>query len=101
MKIRSPYGMLVGVITRKPWVVLSVLLGIIIVALVGTTFITMATGTDTYLNKDTERGMLLDKYTSTFQSDSLILLVESDDVLSPDVIEYIYRLQNEVADQRM
>ncbi len=100
MKIRSPFGMLVGAITKKPLVVLSVLLGIVIISLVGTTFITMATGTDTYLNKDTGRGMLLDKYTSTFQSDSLILLVESDDVLSPDVIEYIDRLQNEVADQR-
>jgi hydrophobe/amphiphile efflux-3 (HAE3) family protein len=100
MKIRSPYGMLVGVITKKPWVVLSVLIGIVLIALVGMTFITMATGTDTYLNKDTERGMLLDKYTSTFQSDSLILLVESDDVLSPDVLEYIDRLQNEVEDQR-
>jgi len=100
MNIRSPYAMLVGVITKKPWVVLAVLLGIIITALVGMTFITMATGTDTYLNKDTERGMLLDKYTSTFQSNSLILLVESDNVLSPDVLEYIDRLQSEVADQR-
>ena len=98
--LRSPYEMLAEAITKKPILVLAVLIGLIVVALYGTTFITMETGSDTYLDKDTERGMLLDKYTSTFQSDSIMLLVESDDVLNPEVLAYIDRLQGEVATQR-
>jgi len=100
MLLRSPYELLSEVINKKPFIVLGVLVGIIIVALYGTTFVTMATGSDTYLDKDTERGMLLEKYSSTFQSDSIMILIESDEVLSPDVLAYIDRLQADVANQR-
>jgi len=98
--LHSPYEMLAEAINKKPILVLAVLIGLIVVALYGMTFITMETGSDTYLDKDTERGMLLDKYTSTFQSDSIMLLVESDDVLNPEVLAYMDRVQGEVSTQR-
>lgn len=98
--LHSPYEMLAEVINKKPIIVLAVIIGVVVAALYGMTFVSMETGSDTYLDKDTERGMLLDKYTKTFQSDSIMLLVESDDVLNPDVLAYMDRLQGEVATQR-
>ena len=98
--LHSPYEMLAEVINKKPIIVLAVIIGVVVAALYGMTFVSMETGSDTYLDKDTEQGMLLDKYTNTFQSDSIMLLVESDDVLNPDVLAYMDRLQGEVATQR-
>ncbi len=83
MALQSPFELLVKAIIGRPGLVLGVLIAMVLVSLVGMTFVTMATGTDTYLNKDTERGMLLDKYTHPCQSDSIMLLVEADDVLNP------------------
>jgi hydrophobe/amphiphile efflux-3 (HAE3) family protein len=100
MALQSPFELLVKAIIGRPGLVLGVLIAMVLVSLVGMTFVTMATGTDTYLNKDTERGMLLDKYTNTFQSNSIMLLVEADDVLNPDVLAYMDRLQGDVTSQR-
>ncbi len=63
-------------------------------------FVTMATGSDTYLDKDTKRGMLLDYYSETFQSDGILVLVEADGVLTPPVLEYIDRLENDIAKEQ-
>jgi hypothetical protein len=60
-------------------------------------FVTMATGSDTYVDKDTKRGMLLDDYTGTFQSDSILVLIEADDVLTPPVLTYIDRIETDIA----
>ncbi|MDD1716202.1 MAG: RND family transporter, partial [Methanolinea sp.] len=100
MAIHSPYETLAELVIRRPVLVLVVLGAVILASLVGTTYITMATGSETYVDKDTERGVLLDKYTSNFQSDSIMLLVESDDVLHPDVLAYLDRLQSDVSHQK-
>jgi hydrophobe/amphiphile efflux-3 (HAE3) family protein len=63
-------------------------------------FVTMATGSDTYVDKDTKRGMLLDDYTETFQSDSILVLIEADDVLNPPVLAYIDRMETEIAKEQ-
>lgn len=92
--------MLVNAIVARPKTVLAVTMVLIVVALFGAMAITMATGSDTYLDKDSPRGALLNDYTDTFSSDSIMLLIESDNVLSPDVLKYIDKLQNEVRGQR-
>ncbi|MCQ8893806.1 MAG: RND family transporter [Methanolinea sp.] len=97
MRLHSPYEYLSDIVITKPKAILFVVGIVLFIALVGTTFITMQTGSETYLDKTTERGVLLDKYTKTFQSDSLMLLVESDDVLDPEVLSYMDRLAREVA----
>jgi hydrophobe/amphiphile efflux-3 (HAE3) family protein len=63
-------------------------------------FVTMATGSDTYVDKDTKRGMLLDDYTETFQSDSILVLIEADDVLTPPVLAYIDRIETDIAKEQ-
>ena len=72
---------------------------IFIVALYGMTLITMETGNDTYLNKDSPEGILNKHYTDTFSSNALILIVETSDPLSPQVISYIDRLERDISQQ--
>lgn len=98
--MKSPFEMLANAIVARPKTVLAVTAVVLIVALFGATMIAMATGSDTYLDPDSQRGVLLNEYTSTFSSDSIMLLIESDDVLSPDVIQYIDSLQNEIRGER-
>ncbi|MDD1699710.1 MAG: MMPL family transporter, partial [Methanoregula sp.] len=87
---------LADLVVNHPRFIAASFTALIIAALFGMSFVTMATGTDTYLDKDTKRGMLLDDYTSTFQSDSIMVLIESDDVLNPGILAYIDELENEI-----
>ncbi|MEI7856755.1 MAG: RND family transporter, partial [Methanomicrobiales archaeon] len=96
----NPFETLATLIISRPKQLAAVFCLLLVVALYGMTMITMATGTDTYIDKDTRRGMLLDKYTKTFQSDSVLILIESDDVMSPDVLKYIDRLQKDLVQER-
>ena len=78
----------------------AVVIGIIfIVALYGMTLITMETGNDTYLNKDSPEGILNKHYTDTFSSNALILIVETSDPLSPQVLSYIDGLEHDINQQ--
>jgi hydrophobe/amphiphile efflux-3 (HAE3) family protein len=94
--VKAPFEAVASAINNRPRAVLIALAAAILIALVGTSLVSMATGTDTYLDKDTPRGMLLDKYSKTFQSDAMMVLVEADDVLNPSVLAYIDRLQSEI-----
>ncbi len=96
----NPFDALASLIVTRPKQLAVIFCLLLVVALYGMTMITMATGTDTYLDKDTRRGMLLDKYTKTFQSDSVLILIESDDVMSPEVLRYIDRLQQDISQER-
>ena len=78
----------------------AVVIGIIfIVALYGMTLITMETGNDTYLNKDSPEGILNKHYADTFSSNVLILIVETSDPLSPQVLSYIDGLEQDIRQQ--
>ncbi len=94
--MKAPFEAIAGAINAHPRVVLAMLATAILLALAGTTMITMATGNDTYLDKDSPRGMLLAKYMDTFQSDATMVLIEADDVLNPSILAYIDRLQGEL-----
>ena len=93
--MKSPFQSLADLIVSHPGYVAGVFAFLVIVAFIGTGFVTMATGSETYLDKDTKRGMLLDDYTKTFQSDSIMVLIESDDVLTPHVLSYVDDLERE------
>jgi len=100
MSLKNPFDLLVGVVTTRPRIVMAVMAMVFAVALFGTTLVTMQTGSETYMDKDTERGMLLDKYSTTFQSDGIMLIIESDDILNPDVLAYTERLHRDLADEQ-
>ena len=96
----DPYEALASLIVSRPKLVAVVFCLLLATAFAGMSFISMATGIDTYVDKDTRRGMLLDRYLGTFQSDSLMILVETDNVLDPDDLGYIDRLERDVLRER-
>ncbi len=98
--MKSPFLCLAELIIDHPRYVAIASVAIVIVALFGMGFVTMATGSDTYVDKDTKRGMLLDDYTETFQSDSILVLIEADDVLTPPVLAYIDRIETGIAKEQ-
>jgi hydrophobe/amphiphile efflux-3 (HAE3) family protein len=97
--LKSPYAVLADIINSRPWIVAGCVVGIILIALYGTSLLTMETGTETYLDPDTPRGALLNKYTDTFSSDSIILIIEADNVLDPNNLEYLDRLEGSIRSQ--
>ncbi|MDD1707962.1 MAG: hydrophobe/amphiphile efflux-3 (HAE3) family transporter [Methanoregulaceae archaeon] len=98
--MRAPYEIIADFVVKKPRLVLLLVGLLIITALIGTTFIVMETGSETYLDPDTPRSMLLEEYTETFQSESIMLLVESDDVLNLETLRYLERLEDDISNQR-
>jgi len=84
--MRSPFQLIGESITRRPMAVAAIFILVFIIALYGMGQTTMETGRDTYIDKSTPRGALLDKYLDTFKSDSVMLLFECDNVLDTDVL---------------
>jgi hydrophobe/amphiphile efflux-3 (HAE3) family protein len=97
--IEQIFGRLAESINHNPRKV-AVVIGIIfIIALYGMTLITMETGNDTYLDKDSPEGILNNHYADTFSSNVLILIVETSDPLSPQVLTYIDELEHDISQQ--
>ena len=84
---------------RPKWVV-GIIGVVFIIALVGMTMITMQTGNDTYLDKNSAAGIANKQYTDTFSADSLVLIVETSDPLSPDVLNYLDRVEGDIRQQQ-
>lgn len=82
--MRSVFEPIGHLISRHPGAVAVGYLCLLLIALYGTTMITMNTGSGTYMDKSTEAGILFDTYTQTFDSNAVVLLIESSDVLSPE-----------------
>ncbi len=87
-------------INRRPALVAGLLVVVFCIALYGMTFISMQTGTEVYLDKTSEKGILNTRYTDAFQSDSLILIIETNDPLNPDVLTYIDNLEASIRQQQ-
>ncbi|KQC03374.1 MAG: hydrogenase expression protein HypA [Methanoculleus sp. SDB] len=95
-----PFAVLARIITGRPYAVAGAIAAIFFVSLWGMTLLSMETGTDTYMDKSTERGMLLDKYTDTFSTDMVMLIIEADDVTNPEVLAYIDRIEADIGNEQ-
>jgi hydrophobe/amphiphile efflux-3 (HAE3) family protein len=93
------FGRLAESINHNPRKVAAVIGIIFIIALYGMTLITMETGNDTYLDKNSPEGILNNHYADTFSSNALILIVETSDPLSPQVLTYIDELERDISQQ--
>jgi hydrophobe/amphiphile efflux-3 (HAE3) family protein len=93
------FGRLAQVINHHPRRVAAVIGIVFIVTLYGMTLLTMETGNDTYLDKDSPEGILNNHYADTFSSNVLILIVETSDPLSPQVLSYIDGLEHDINQQ--
>jgi uncharacterized protein len=87
-------------INRYPKAVLLVLGLVFLVALFGMTQLTMETGASTYMDQGSSKGILYNKYIDTFQSDSLILIIDTSDPLNPDVLAYLDQLEEDIRQQQ-
>ncbi len=93
------FGRLADCINHHPRRVAAVIGIVFIIALFGMTLITMETGNDTYLEKNSKAGILNKHYADTFSSNVLILIIETSDPLSPQVISYIDALERDISQQ--
>jgi len=87
-------------VNRRPKLVVGIIGVIFVIALFGMTMIVMETGNDTYLDKDSVAGIANKQYTDTFAADSLILIFETSDPTSPDVLKYMDRLEGNIRQQQ-
>lgn len=100
MPVKTPYARIADGICARPAVIAVAFMLVFLAALYGMGQTTMETGMDTYIDVDTPRGSLLKTYTDTFSSDSIMVLVETDNVLDPGVIRYIDRLISDMSDEQ-
>ena len=96
----SPFAWIASAINRKPFVVAGIILTVLLIAFYGAGLTTMKTGSDTYMDKTEPVGMLLDHYTNTYGSESLIIIIEADDVTSTDVLTYMAGLEKDISNER-
>jgi len=87
-------------IVRKPKLVAGIVIAIFVLGIVGMTMLTMQTGWETYMDKNSPKGILQTKYTQDFQTDSIILIIEAGDPLSPEVLDYVDNLEKNLQQQR-
>lgn len=74
--MHSLFSKVADLIVDHPRLLTQALLVILVISLFGTTMLSMETGTDTYLDKDSSRGILINHYSDTFQQNTLVLLIE-------------------------
>ena len=98
--MKSPFEIIADAINRHTFIVAGLVLGVLLFGLYGASMTTMKTGTETYLNTDEPVGSLLMHYTEMFGSDSVILIIEGDDVTAPAVLKYIEDLEADLSDER-
>ena len=94
------FSTLARFVNRRPKLVVGIIGVVFVIALVGMTMITMQTGNDTYLDKNSPEGIANNQYTNTFAADSLILIVETNDPLNPQVLNYLDRLESDIRQQQ-
>lgn len=87
--MRSFFSSVADLVIHRPRLVSEIFLVLMLVSLVGMSMISMVTGNDTYLDKNSERGIISNHYSDTFQQNTLVLLFECNDPTSPDVLNYI------------
>lgn len=98
--MRSPFEYIANSINRHPYIVAGIVIGVLLFAMYGATLTKMETGTKTYLDTDKPVGSLLLHYEDEFSSDTIILIIEGDDVTDPLVIKYIDNLENDLEGER-
>lgn len=91
--IRQIFEGIANTINRQPKLVAGLVAVIFLLGFYGMTLLTMQTGWETYLDKDTPSGVLEAKYQEDYKSDAIILIIEASDPLSPEVLGYIDNLE--------
>ncbi|MDV0445310.1 hypothetical protein MmiAt1_08810 [Methanimicrococcus sp. At1] len=76
------------------WLVFIGFIVLILVAVYGATGITMYSGMDTYIQKDSKMYQDLDQYTRMFSEESIVIMVEGANVRDPALLKASDRLES-------
>jgi uncharacterized protein len=87
-------------IIKRPKLVAAFVILLFCVGLYGMTMISMQTGWETYVFKDTPAGALQEKYNEDYKSDTIIFIIEAGDPLSPEVLTYVDNLETNLRQQQ-
>ncbi len=98
--IKELFEFIAHSIIKHPRIVAALVTLIFIVGLVGMTSLSMATGWETYVEKDSPAGALQQTYNADYTSDTIILIVEAANPYSPDVLAYIETLEDDLNQQQ-
>jgi hydrophobe/amphiphile efflux-3 (HAE3) family protein len=98
--INKFFTSIANTITRRPALVAGLIFVVFCAGLYGMTLISMQTGWETYVDKDTPAGALQEKYNEDYKSDTIIFIIEASDPLSPEVLTYIDNLETNLRQQQ-
>ena len=90
------YNALGKTIVEKPRFVLIACLLILLVSFYGMSSVSMSSGDDTYVDPLSERGVLLNAYSTFFTSTTFLVNVQTDSIATPEIISFIARLEDEI-----
>ncbi|MCK9578893.1 MAG: hydrophobe/amphiphile efflux-3 (HAE3) family transporter [Methanoregula sp.] len=98
--IQEIFEGIANTIIRRPKQVAFLIFALFCIGIFGMTMLSMQTGWETYVFKDTPAGAIQEKYNNDYKSDTIILIIEAGDPLSPDVLRYIDYLENDLRQQQ-
>ncbi|MDO9549752.1 MAG: hydrophobe/amphiphile efflux-3 (HAE3) family transporter [Methanoregula sp.] len=98
--IKQIFEGIANTIIRRPKLVAVFVLALFCIGLYGMTTLTMQTGFETYIDKDTPAGALQVKYNEDFTSSAIIFIIEASDPLSPEVLSYVDNLETNLRQQQ-
>ncbi|PKL58297.1 MAG: hydrogenase expression protein HypA, partial [Methanomicrobiales archaeon HGW-Methanomicrobiales-5] len=98
--IKALFEGIANTIIRRPKLVAALVLAVFCIGIYGMTMISMQTGWETYVDKNTPAGSLQEKYNSNFASSAIIFIIEAGDPLSPEVLSYIDNLETDLRQQQ-
>jgi hydrophobe/amphiphile efflux-3 (HAE3) family protein len=98
--IQQIFEGIANTIIKKPKLVAGLVIALFCIGLFGITMLSMQTGWETYMNKDSPAGALQTKYDEDYKADSIILIIEAGDPLSHEVLTYIDNLETNIGQQQ-
>ena len=98
--MKSPFGVLADTINRYPGLVAGIFVAIILVSFTGLQNLNFKSeGYDTFVWEDSQDGRHMEKYNELFGSETIVLIVQGDDLLSIKNLKYLdtltFDLKNE------
>jgi uncharacterized protein len=98
--IQQIFEGIANTIIKRPKLVAAFVLALFCIGLYGMTMLSMQTGWETYVFKDTPAGALQEKYNEDYKSDTIIFIIEAGDPLSPEVLAYVDNLETNLRQQQ-
>lgn len=98
--MKNPFEFLAEMICRRPYIAAAFIVIMMAGAAYGLTMVSMKTGTETFVYPDDPVGSLINHHSDEFGSSSIILIIEGQDLTSPDVLEYLDVLEEDFRNEK-